>query len=146
VPANYAEDSIFGSTWSSRVSALVVDTSSWSRYFRGEESGPIEDALGEGRVYLPVVVAAELLSAKMTPRRRGELETLLGDLPPCGVDRDHWLRVGHLRAALFARGVSVSTPDAHIAQCTIDLDGSLLSHDGIFRIIAKHASLRLIEV
>jgi hypothetical protein len=38
----------------------------------------------------------------------------------------------------------ISTPDAHVAQCAIDLDGILLSFDRVFRAAARHShALRL---
>ena len=46
-------------------------------------------------------------------------------------------------APLRARGLHVSTPDAHIAQCAIELDAPLLSRDRIFSKIAAVTRLRL---
>jgi predicted nucleic acid-binding protein len=125
------------------VSALVVDTSSWISYFAGRGSPLIDDALAEGRVHLSPVVAAELLSGRLSARERSELEDLLSDLPLAGIDHAHWFRVGNLRAALRPKGVSVSTPDAHVAQCALDLGGRLLTEDGVFRLVARHAPLSL---
>jgi predicted nucleic acid-binding protein len=125
------------------VSALVVDTSSWVSYLAGRGGEGIEEALEEGLVHLPPVVAAELVSGRMTPAQRRALEALLSDLPLCSADRDHWFRVGRLRASLAARGLSVSTPDAHVAQCALDLGGALLTEDAIFGKMARLAPLRL---
>jgi predicted nucleic acid-binding protein len=125
------------------VSALVVDTSSWIAYFAGDGSPLVDEALEEGRLHMPVVVAGELLSGRMTEAERRELEDLLSDLPAHGGEPEHWFRVGRLRASLRARGLSVSTPDAHVAQCAIDLGGTLLTEDGIFARIARLAPLRL---
>jgi predicted nucleic acid-binding protein len=127
------------------VSALVVDTSSWIAYFAGDGSPLIEDALGSGTLLLPVVVASELLSGKMNRADRVALEDLLDTLPACGIERAHWFRVGSLRRQLAAKGLSVSTPDAHVAQCAIDAGARLLSEDRTFRKIAAHAPLRLAE-
>jgi predicted nucleic acid-binding protein len=60
-----------------------------------------------------------------------------------GGELEHWFRVGRLRADLRARGLSVSTPDAHVAQCALDLDGLLLTEDAVFGKIAVLAPLRL---
>lgn len=125
------------------VSALVVDTSSWVTYFAHTASSVIDEALAEGRVYLPPIVAAELLSGKMNVRQRAQLESFLLDLPVCEHDLGHWMRVGRLRAQLFLKGISVSTPDAHIAQCALDLKADLLSEDHVFFKIAEKTSLRL---
>lgn len=126
------------------MSALVVDTSSWVTYLAHTAPSIIDEALAEGRVYLPPLVAAELLSGKMTARQRRELESFLLELPLCDQHVEHWMRVGHLRSHLFSKGVSVSTPDAHIAQCALDLKAELLSEDQIFSKIAQKTSLRLV--
>ena len=128
------------------VSALVVDTSSWVTYFAHTSPSVIDEALAEGRVYLPPIVAAELLSGKMNVRQRAQLESFLLDLPLCEHDLEHWMRVGRLRAHLFLKGISVSTPDAHVAQCALDLKADLLSEDHVFFKIAQKTSLRLLRV
>jgi tRNA(fMet)-specific endonuclease VapC len=125
------------------VSALVVDTSAWVDYFAGAEVAGLEDALADGRVYLPVIVVAELLSARLSPRRHAQLYDFLADLPLCDASFEHWVRVGRLRTTLAARGLTISTPDAHVAQSALDLDGSLLTHDRIFSRVAPHIRLRL---
>lgn len=128
------------------MSALVVDTSSWVSYFSSSGPSIIDEALAEGRVFLPPLVASELVSGRMTTRQRTELASFLTDLPLCVIDLDHWLRVGALRAKLFSVGLSVSTPDAHIAQCTLDLQGDLLSEDGIFSKVAKKTALKVLDI
>jgi len=127
------------------VTALVIDTSSWVSYLAGAPEGAplVEAALEEGRVHLPPVVAAELLSSRLGARQRRELVRLLDDLPLVAVDRAHWYRVGALRAALRARGLSVSTPDAHVAQCALDLGAALLTEDAIFALVSRHVGLTL---
>ncbi len=125
------------------MSALVVDTSSWVAYLGRGDGDLLDEALAEGRVHLPPVVAAELVSGRMTTGQRRALEELLADLPLCAAGLDHWVRVGRLRASLAARGLQVSTPDAHVAQCTIDLGARLLTEDAIFARVARLAPLRL---
>jgi len=56
---------------------------------------------------------------------------------------DHWVRVGDLRRELLSKGVSVSTPDAHVAQCALDRAAILLSHDEVFVRIARFSRLEL---
>jgi predicted nucleic acid-binding protein len=125
------------------VSALVVDTSSWISWLAGGGSALVDEALEEGRLHLPVIVAAELLSGLLDEAERAELQDMLSDLPAVGTDPGHWFRVGKLRAALRAEGLSVSTPDAHVAQCAMDTGGVLLTEDRVFQKIAAHATLRL---
>ena len=125
------------------MSALVVDTSSWIAWLAGGGSPLVDEALEEGRLHLPVLVAAELLSGRLAAAERAELQDMLTDLPAVGTDLEHWFRVGKLRAELRAGGLSVSTPDAHVAQCAIDTGGVLLTEDRVFEKIAKVAPLRL---
>jgi predicted nucleic acid-binding protein len=126
------------------VAALVVDTSSWIEWFEARGSDVIARALGEDRVLLPPVVAAELASGTLTLAQRSRLEQFLRLLPLCPTDFDHWVRVGLLRAALRSRGLSVTIPDAHVAQCALDLDCELLAEDHVFGLIANHVRLRII--
>lgn len=125
------------------MSALVVDTSSWIAWLAGRGSSLVDEALEEGRLHLPVLVAAELLSGRLAAAERAELQDMLTDLPAVGTDLEHWFRVGKLRAELRAGGLSVSTPDAHVAQCAIDTGGVLLTEDRVFEKIAKVAPLRV---
>jgi predicted nucleic acid-binding protein len=125
------------------VSALVVDTSSWIAWFAGGGSPLIAEALEEGRVHLPVVVAAELLSGRLPGSERTELQSFLADLPALGIGPEHWFRVGKLRSDLRALGLSVSTPDAHVAQSALDVGADLLSEDRVFLKIARAVPLRL---
>lgn len=119
------------------MSALVVDTSSWISFFKGVSLPEIDDALKDGRVYLCPVVAAELLSGKITPGKRQALVDFLNDLPLIPCELEHWLRVGDLRRKAADKGLNISTPDAHIAQCAIDVKGRLHSKDAIFRKLAS---------
>ncbi len=133
------------------MNVVVVDTSSWISYFvssegdgasRGQKA--LDEALQEGRVYLAPVVAAELMSGILSKAKRDELADFLRDLPLCEAGVEHWLRVGALRSRLARKGLSVSTPDAHVAQCAIDLGGYLLSEDKIFGRLVRPCGLKLL--
>jgi predicted nucleic acid-binding protein len=94
-------------------------------------------------VHLPVVVAGELLSGRLDGSERADLLDFLSDLPALGIDPEHWFRVGQLRADLRALGLSVSTPDAHVAQSALDAGADLLTEDPVFEKIAGVVPLRL---
>lgn len=55
----------------------------------------------------------------------------------------HWIDVGLLRRDLRRKGITVTLPDAHVAQCALDLDAVLLTRDAIFTDIARHTALRV---
>ena len=125
------------------MSAIVADTSEWIEYFAGRAAPLLDHALAAGVLVVPPIVVAELLSGVRNAADRSALEDLLADLPLSSGAFDHWARVGALRATLRAAGVTVSTPDAHVAQCAIDLDAVLLSRDAVFQTITKFTALRL---
>jgi predicted nucleic acid-binding protein len=127
------------------VAALVIDTSSWIEWFEARGPELIGIALGEDRVVLPPVVIAELTSGTLTSLQRSRLADLLRVLPLCPADFDHWVRVGILRAQLRARGLSVTIPDAHVAQCALDLECELLAEDHVFALMAQVVPLRIVE-
>lgn len=103
----------------------------------------IDSALKEGRLYLSPIVASELLSGSLSSKEKKSLIDFLSDLPLCPILLDHWIRVGDLRAKLISKGVKLSTPDAHIAQCSLDLEGYLFTEDKIFEKIAPYVDLKM---
>ena len=127
------------------MSGLVVDTSIWIDFFRGEPLPELELALRDGLVVLPPLVVAELLSAPLRKKQRAELTSMLNDLPLHATPFAHWQAVGELRATLRKKGVSVSTPDAHVAQTAIELEARLWSRDAIFTRVAARTPLRLFD-
>ena len=124
------------------MSAVVVDTSVWIDFFAGRDADRLEEALALGAVALPPIVAAELLSG-VKGRDRTAMIELLADLELVETPLRHWIAVGDLRAMLARQGLAVSTPDAHVAQCALDRDALLLSHDAIFTRIAGATALRV---
>jgi len=123
--------------------SVVVDSSAWAELFRGRDVPLLEDALEAGRAVLPPIVVAELVSGCRRPRDLEQVRTVIDDAPLVDTPLEHWVRVGELRAALRSQGVSISTPDAHVAQCALDLGAPLLSFDRIFKIVARHVPLRV---
>lgn len=105
----------------------------------------LEEALHDGLVVLAPIVAAELLSAPLSKTERRSLGALLRDLPLHPTPLDHWLAVGMLRAQLSKKGLSISTPDAHVAECAIEAGAALWSNDAIFLRVAKASPLRLFK-
>lgn len=83
------------------------------------------------------------MSGKLSPKHRAQMVDFLKELPLCDCSLEHWIRAGQTRAALMAHGLAVSTPDAHIVQSCLDLDGYLVSEDKIFAKIARYLDLRL---
>ena len=125
------------------MSAVVADTSVWIDLFAGQPVPALEEALRQGLVVLPPLVVAELISGARRPRDRTSIRDLVQELPLHDTPLEHWIRVGDLRRRLAGRGVSVSTPDAHVAQCALERGALLLSRDSIFARIAEASELRV---
>ena len=123
--------------------AVVVDSSVLIDQLR---IGPVEALrrlLGDALIILPPLVVAELLSGAHTAAARAFVGDLLKDATVPETSLAHWISVGDLRRNLQRRGVNVTLPDAHVAQCALDLDAELLTRDKIFRLIADQVPLRL---
>ena len=125
------------------MSGIVVDTSVWIEFLVEGSAPDLEDALAHRAVVVAPIVVAELVSGARRPNERAAIADLVADLHIHPTPVDHWVRVGELRRELRSHGVSVSTPDAHVAQCALDIDGVLLTRDRIFDHIARHSPLRL---
>ena len=125
------------------MSGVVVDTSVWIDFLAGLSTPSLEEALSQGSVILPPIVVAELVSGARRQRERAAIEQLIEKIPVHETPLAHWIRVGELRRGLRSKGFSVSTPDAHVAQCALDRDAVLLSQDAVFTRIARLSPLRV---
>jgi len=125
------------------VSGVVADTSVWIDFLAGRPVALLEDALARAAVILPPIVVAELVCGARRERDRRAVQALVQELPIHETPLEHWMKVGELRRRVRDRGLSVSTPDAHVAQCALDRDAVLLSRDAIFARIASITGLRV---
>jgi len=125
------------------VAGVVIDTSVWIHFFNGSDTDNVAEALEHGVAVLPPIVVSELITGATTQKQRQAIGELLQDAPVHATPLEHWIRVGDLRRTLAQKGLAVSIPDAHVAQCALDLDAVLLSSDGVFSAMAKHVQLRL---
>ena len=125
------------------VGSVVVDTSIWVDYLGGKRPPALLTALTAGTALLPPLVVAELISGARSVAERREIGELLQDVPMIETTLEHWLHVGDLRRSLKTRGLNVTIPDAHIAQCAIEQSAILLTRDRVFTRIAAHTWLRV---
>lgn len=124
---------------------IIVDTSVWIEALKGKNFPLLEEALKGGRVSLPPIVLSELLSGTKSEKEGKKLTKFLSYIPLHPVGRAHWKNVGLLRSFLSAKGFNTSIPDCHIAQCALECEGLLLSHDKIFKKIASLIQLNIAE-
>jgi predicted nucleic acid-binding protein len=103
----------------------------------------VAESLADGAAVLSPIVVAELISGAASQAQRQAIGELLQDAPVHETSLEHWIRVGDLRRTLAQKGISVTIPDAHVAQCALDRDALLLSRDAVFVQIARFLPLRL---
>lgn len=127
------------------MAGVVADTSAFIAYLGGAESGALQRAIDEETLFMSPVVVSELVTGAQTAADRTAIGELMQDTPLHPTPLAHWIAVGDLRRMLRAKGLEVSTPDAHIAQCALDRDALLVTRDAIFRRIARHCPLRLAQ-
>jgi predicted nucleic acid-binding protein len=124
--------------------AVVVDASVLIDHLR---IGPLEvlrKLFGDVPLFLPPLVVAEVLSGANDPFERVLMGELLEEAPVIETPLAHWIDLGNFRRDLRQQyGLNVSLPDAHVAQCALELGATLLARDGIFQLIAQHYPLRL---
>lgn len=123
--------------------AVVVDTSVLIDYLTYVPSSSFEQAMSDGSLVIPPLVVAEAVTGASTLEQRRAMGELLQDAPTHPTPLQHWIDVGNLRRLLASKGLNVTLPDAHVAQCALDLNAELLSRDTVFAHIAKHVALRI---
>jgi predicted nucleic acid-binding protein len=122
---------------------VVIDTSVWIDALAGAKIQRIEDALADGSAVIPPIVIAELVTGAASLAVREAIGEFLQETSIHDTPLEHWIDVGNLRRFLARKGLNVTVPDAHVAQCALDRDAILLERDAIFAAIAKHTPLRL---
>ena len=122
---------------------VIVDSSVWIAYLNGELIPEVDRAASANAVVLAPLVVAEILSGDLSIDERFTFGELLQDFPMQDTPLAHWISLGELRRTLRRRGINVTLPDAHVAQCALDRGALLLTRDDIFSLIATHTALRV---
>lgn len=116
------------------MSLMVVDSSVWIDFFRGEPAAVlrVDPLLADGRAAVLGAVYAEVLSGT---RNRGEyarLRELLGGLERVPDLASPWERVAEVRYALVRSGKQAAALDVLIALTVAERGAGLLTRDGDF--------------
>ena len=128
---------------------MLVDTSVWSLALRRDtppavpEVEALRAAILDGYVVTTGLVLQELLQGGSGPKHRDAIVQRFGALPFIPPDREDHIEAAALRNTCRRAGVQIGTIDALLAQLCIRHDLTLLSADHDFRLIAKHAPLRI---
>jgi len=124
------------------VIGAVADTSEWIEYLAVRPAPAFRQWLESGSIIVPAVVVTELTSGARSREEQMAIEDLLADLPTHPCSFHHCARAGELRRTLRAKGITITSLDAQVAQTAIDCDAPLLTRDAVFWKIAAHTKLR----
>ena len=126
--------------------SVLVDSSVWSAYFRGSDSGQVLDTLLDENL----VVTNDLILTELEPalrmRRQVKLINLLKQITrsPISVDWDDLIR---MQVTCLRNGINkVGVPDLIIAQQAIHSGLQLMSFDRHFGRMARHLPLTLLSM
>lgn len=125
------------------MTGVVADTAEWIEHLLGRPAPMFEQCLEARAIVVPLVTVTELTSGARTREEFMVIEDLLEDLPHHEPTFHHFARAGELRRLMREKGVTISPPDALVAQCALDRDAPLLTRDAVFWKIAAHTKLRI---
>ena len=129
---------------------LLADTSAWVEFLKGTGSGQarrMREAIAEREVVVIDPILLEVMAgARHDDVARTQRLLEAQHLEPLAPRLD-WLDGATVYRELRQRGVTVRSPiDALIAAVAIRLDVGVLHRDRDFEAIARHTSLRVVEV
>lgn len=122
---------------------MIVDTSVWIDYFRGDEGADLARfrlALNEGRVVMAPVVLTELLSSTEIT---ADVEKKLDELSFAEPSPSFWKEGGKLRRRLARLGFTASLADCLVAQSCLERGLPLLTRDKSIQKFAPRLGLAL---
>ena len=126
---------------------VLVDSSVWIHFLRTGDAHPtaltLQALLRQDLVATTWLIRLELLSGTPTEEAYRVLDADLAALRQLALTDTLFQAASLLRWELHRKGVVVPVVDSLIAACAISYDCALLHDDRHFRLIARHAPLRL---
>ena len=126
---------------------VLVDSSAWIHFLRTGDSHPtalaLQTLLRQDLVATTWLIRLELLSGAPTDEAYRLLDADLAALRQLALTDALFQSASRLRWELHRKSVVVPVVDSLIAACAISYDCALLHDDRHFRLIARHAPLRL---
>ncbi len=120
------------------MSRMLIDTSVWIAYFRGDEKVKIlNDFIDSNRICVNDLILSELLPF-IKIKEKNELAELLETINRLPIKID-WEQIREYQMINLKNGINkVGIPDLIIFQNTIANDVKLFSLDKHFKLMAKH--------
>ena len=111
---------------------FVVDTSSFQRFLAGvldRDTSAVQDTMTRHEAYLPPVVVTEALSNRFLD---DNTVAFILRMPMLPLLAGYWRRAGEMRANRLSRALKAKLADTLIAQCCLDYDAPLITHNDDF--------------
>ena len=123
--------------------SVLVDSSVWVEYFRGEqESDTLHWLIDEGLVVINDLILAELTPALII-KKQSKLISLLNEIPRLPLNIN-WQDMIEYQVICLRHGINkIGIPDIMIAQNAIQHAASLFTLDKHFRLIACYLPLAI---
>lgn len=131
------------------MSTILADSSVWIELFRKSDSAPsqqLKSLLRTDQVCTTGLVIAEILSGARNESEYEFLRMSLNVIPRADEPTDCWEQVGRTRFLLARKGLKISIPDTLLTVIAISNRKALFTLDKIFKNIAKHLPLKLLDL
>lgn len=125
---------------------VIVDSSVWIHFLRSPTdppAAPLVALLKDARVATNWLIRIEVLSGALTAEEYRGFDDDISMLVQLPLTDAVYQSASTLRWQLLRSGVTIPVVDTLIAACAIHYGCSLLHDDQHFRLIARHAPLRL---
>lgn len=124
---------------------VLVDTSIWISFFKGDDSGrALFPLLESNQVCINDLILSEIVPS-LRLRKENHLETLLQSIERIEL-RIVWSQIIEMQTLNLRNGINkVGIPDLIIAQNAIQNDFSLMSLDKHFLMMKESTGLRMYE-
>lgn len=118
---------------------ILIDTSAWIQFFRGQEplASWVDDALAAHDAALCGPIETELRRGLLNERERKKVLPLLSSCHWLSTPNNLWAEAGDLGYGLRRRGITPKTLDLLIATYALASDVALLTADSDFRHMQK---------
>lgn len=125
------------------MSLVLVDTSIWIDFFRGNKTAkPLVELIEDGRIVTNDLILAELIPS-IEHKREQNLKELVLSIERVELQID-WARITRMQHENLVNGFNnVGIPDLMIAQNAIDHDLVVFENDKHFHPMAKLFGLKL---
>lgn len=125
---------------------VLVDTSAWIDYFRGQEPlhGMVAALLEENRICCLGLILAELLQGAKGEKERLALRDFPDIFPFVEDSVALWIKAGELSAQLRSRGKTLGLADCFIAVAAKEREVSVLTNDRHFDWLSEAVGVTLI--